>query len=207
MLSLVTAATETTLLDVNERRRAIGVLDASADAALLEMDQRASQVIAAELNVARAGVAPITVRSEVVSETFRLEEPRQRLITSRRFIIAIGSVVEDGETVPAGDVEFDGTAGIVWRLMDDRRTAWLASKVVVNYTAGFQTIPFDIKLAAAKLISSFYRENARDPNLKRVRVEGVSEREYWVGAKDDPALPVEVREILAPYRTRALGFR
>ncbi len=49
----------------------------------------------------------------------------------------------------------------------------------MTYTAGFTTLPGDLKVAAARLMLELYSENARDPNIKREKVEGVGETEYW----------------------------
>jgi hypothetical protein len=190
---------------VFERRAAAGVLDGASDLLLEQMDQRASQVIASVLNVSRVGVLPLTIRPETVRETIRPDGAVSCLVTARRFISAVPTLIADGETLAADEYEFDGPAGMIWRLSGDRRMPWLASKIVVTYTAGFSPIPFDIKLAAGRLIAGFFRESGRDPNLKRVRVEGIGEREYWAGSTSDPAVPLEVRQILEPYRTKAMS--
>ncbi len=75
----------------------------------------------------------------------------------------------------------------------------------MTYTAGFATIPADIKAAAARLVVDLYSANGRDPNVKRETVEGIGETEYWVGTKDDPALPMDVRELLAPYSNQVFA--
>jgi hypothetical protein len=68
------------------------------------------------------------------------------------------------------------------------------------YIAGFDEAPDDLKLAASKLAAALYSETARDPNLKRVDIPDVEEREYWVGPSDDPLLSAEISDLLAPYR-------
>jgi hypothetical protein len=52
---------------------------------------------------------------------------------------------------------------------------------------------------------TMYSEGGHDPGLKRENIPGVLEREYWVAPTDDPAFPVEVKQLLDPFVNLALG--
>jgi hypothetical protein len=201
MLTVTTPATNRTLLTVAEMRQACGLTSGSDDALLEALGMRAADVIAAACNVSRGGIAVPTLRLETLTETLRLVESLDAILLARRFVTQIDSVTVDGTALTSADYELEPVSGTLHRLKADKPVCWASGKVVVVYRAGFQTVPDDLKLAAGKLVASFRSETGRDPNLKRDHVEGVGETEYWVGSKDDPAIPLDVMNILAPYCT------
>jgi hypothetical protein len=205
MLTLVTAATDFSLLTTTELRRAVNVLDGSQDSTLADLGRRAALVIAGLCKVARAGIAEPTIMQETVAQTIRLECAYDHIVTSRRFISAIVSITVDGTALTTAGYEFNSVSGIIHRLSDDKRVYWDAGKVVATYTAGFAAVPMDVKMAAAKLVSGFYADSMRDPTLKRERVEGVGDFEYFGSQAAQDAVPMEVKQILKPYMTRP-GF-
>lgn len=205
MLSVTTAAGDPNLLSVEEMRAAVGVTGSGSDAALLILNGRVSRAIAAHCRVASAGIAVPTLRQETLTETFRTGMSREKVILSRRPIVSVTSIVEDGETLTGADYEIDPSSGILTRLEDDEPACWSWSKIVVVYVAGWATVPDDIKLAASKLASEIYTVGTRDPNLKRVEVVGVEEREFWVSPSSDPLISAEVDALLAPYMNIWLG--
>jgi hypothetical protein len=87
----------------------------------------------------------------------------------------------------------------LYRLVDDNRVLWCASKVVIVYVAGWAAVPPDLKAAAKKLVTALWSESTRDPNLKRERSE-FGELEYWVPPTTDPLLSAEIQDLLRPYR-------
>jgi hypothetical protein len=92
------------------------------------------------------------------------------------------------------------------RLTDDNETVWPGCKIVVTYSAGWQTVPDDLKLAAVKLAAVLWSEGERiDPNLKRESIPGVIDREYWVAPSGDTLIPQEVLDLLAPYMNHYIG--
>lgn len=205
MLSVTTPAADPNLLSVEEMRAAVGVTGSGSDAALLILNGRVSRAIAAHCRVASAGVAVPTLRQETLTEIFRTGMSREKMILSRRPIVSVTSIVEDGETLAGSDYEIDASSGILTRLEDDEPACWSWSKVVVVYVAGWATVPDDIKLAASKLASEIYTVGTRDPNLKRVEVVGVEEREFFYGTQNDPLISQEMQELLAPYVNVWLG--
>lgn len=207
MLQMVTAASDLTLLSAADLRVAAGYAanDSTKDTALRALELEVAAAIARYCGIVEIGAYPVTVKSEVVTETFRFDKRRMRLILSRRPVTAISSVVEEGTTVASSDHEIEASSGILHRLCSDDRTYWRCGKIVVSYTAGWSTVPAGITGAAKKVIAEMWGATGRDPNLKRVRIEGVSEREYWVPPTTDPLLTDEVQDMLAPYRNHWIG--
>ena len=198
--TVTTPASELSLLTVEELRAAVGVNDSSQDAALTALGLRLSASIAKQCGVASDGVHPATLLSETCSEVFRPTRHRQDLILARRPVGEITSVSENGTVLDAADYEIRRGSGILTRLSGDSLSCFPCGKIAVVYEAGFETAPDDLKLAASKLASALYSETARDPNLKRIDIPDVEEREYWVGPSDDPLLSAEISDLLAPYR-------
>lgn len=204
MLAITTAASDTTLLTLAEIQSAVGVTDASHNTALAELNLRVASSIAQACGIIAGGVFPPTFRLETITETFRDEVGARYLRMSRRPIVSVASIVLDGTTLDDTGYEIDARQGRIYRLSDDASSYWSGTKATVVYDAGWATVPSDLKLAASKLARMLWSEdgpNARsDPNLKRQRVEGVGEREYWVAPASDPLMSGEIRELLAPYR-------
>ena len=109
---------------------------------------------------------------------------------------AIVSVTVDGNTLDEAEYEVDKATGLFFRVCGD----WLCEKVVVAFTAGFETAPGSLKLAATKLATALAAESGRDPNLKRVDIPDVMEKEFWVAPTTDPLLSAEIQDLLAPYK-------
>lgn len=205
MLTIVTPAPDPSLLTIAELRAAAGVADQSSDAALILIGQEASLAIARACGVAQAGTSIPTLRAEIVAETVRLHTARQAVVLSRRPVSAVASVTEDGDSLVVADYEVDSASGLLYRLDSDKRVHWDPTKVVVTYTAGFAVVPPDLRRATMKMVTDMWSTAGRDPNLKRVRIEGVSEREFWVAPTTDPLVPAEVMDLLAPYRNHWIG--
>lgn len=200
MLTVTTPATDRNLLTTAEIRYAVGVSDASQDDALGVLNRRIASAFS-RLYTNASGSTPVTLRLETITETFR-DVCASHLWLSRAPVTSITSVVSDGTTLDAADYEIDGRR--LYSLSDDARVWWSSAKVVVVYDAGWDTVPDEIKLAASKMARLLWSEGGdsgrSDPNLKRVRIEGVGEREWWVGGASDPLMSQEIQELLAPFR-------
>ena len=207
MMTITTPAEDKNLLTAEEMRLAVGLAsgDASKDAVLTPLNGRVSRAIAAHCKVAAGGIAVPTLRQETVTEVFRTGMARRRLMLSRRPIVSVTSIVEDGETLTGSDYEIDASSGILTRLEDDEPACWSWSKIVVVYVAGWSVVPDDLKLAASKLASEIYTVGTRDPNLKRIKTDGVDEVEYWIGPATDPLVSQEIDALLSPYMNVWLG--
>ncbi len=211
MIAITTPAPDLNLLTAAELRMAIGLTaaDVTQDAVLTPLGLRVSAAIAHACRVATGGVSPATLRLETVTETVRFDCRREKLILSRIPIVAITSIVEDGETLVAADYEVDAAAGMLARLFDDCPICWPRAKIVTVYTAGWATVPEDLKLAASKLTQAYYFQGRRDPGLKSEEVPDVYRVSYGApgsdGAGDGGPLPADVEALLGPYRMRWVG--
>ena len=203
----VTENTDRSLLSDAELRIAIGDDGSASDASITALGNRVSAAIVRACRVPAAGATPPTLRLETISETFRLKSSQESLILSRRPIVSVTSIVENDETLTANtDYESHAAAGMIKRLSDDTEICWPSGKIVVVAACGWETVPDDLKLAAVKLAAVFWSEGERvDPNLKAVSIPGVIDREYWVSPSDDPAMPREVLDLLAPYMNHWVG--
>ena len=200
MFTVTTAASDLNLLTEAELRAAVNRPTGDADK-ITTLGNRVSSAIVRACRVPASGATPATLRSEVLSETFRLKSSQDKLILSRKPVTAVATVVEDGTTLTVTtDYETDSAAGVLIRLSDDNEICWPGVKIVVAYTAGWGTVPDDLKLAAVKLAGVLWSEGDRiDPNLKAIDIPGVMSREYWVAPSDDTLMPREVLDLLAPY--------
>lgn len=209
ILSVSSAASSRALLTTAQLRVIAGVDDDSRDTEMADIGLRVSDMISDFCRVAGDGVNPVTLLSETVAETFRLDCSVSSLILARRFVTSITSVVEDGVTTDTDEYEVDAGSGLLYRLYEDKRMWWPAGKIVVTYVAGFATIPSALVTAATRLVQLDLSQTSRDPLVRssRVRVEGVRETQtdYWVGPVDNAAIPSDVADLLAPYMTRAMG--
>lgn len=209
MFEIVTASTNRSLLSADELRVAAGLAptDTSDDGRLRELGERASDAIARFCCVASDGVSIPTLTSESCRDTIRLDCASTTLSLSRRFVTAVSLVTEAGVTLSATDYEIGKAAGVLRRLYDDAGSQWAAGKVVVEYTAGFSTVPSDLKHATELLVRQMSAQTARDPTVRRERVDGVGEMEYWVGSIDGgngAPFTSDVMALLAPYRTLSI---
>lgn len=201
MLTVTTAAEDLQLLTIEELRAAAGVTGNAADAALTAIGLQIAHVIAAACGVVPGGTTPPTLRQEVLEEAFRLRSCTDGLWLARRPVVSVASVVEAGITLDAEAYESDG--GRLDRLSSGAETTWPAGRIVVAYTAGWATVPDDLKLAAGKMVALTRSQATRDPlaRSERIRTEGVEEiqTDYWVGPINAAALPSDVVDLLRPY--------
>jgi hypothetical protein len=170
---------------------------------------RVADAITQACKIATDGATPPTLRLETVQDTYRLnrwwnrrDHPglKETLIVSRRPIVAVNSVVEAGVTLdPTTDFEVRAGTGFLIRLFGDSPSHWARDKIVVNYDAGWATVPEGLKRAAEELMTFYWSEGYKDPLLRSINVPGVLERQYWIGSPTDPAIPQSVMDKLGPY--------
>jgi hypothetical protein len=206
MLSIVTAASDRSLLTAAQMRAAVGleVGDASQDVALARLGAMVSDAIARDCCLTTALATPPTLRQETLTEVFRPYRAELRLTLSRRPATSVSAVVSDGVTLETDEYELDGTRNALFALSDDTQVKWAGHKITVSYVAGWDTVPDALALAASKLLRMVWSEDGpgarSDPNLKSVDIEGVGRREWWVGGASDPLMSEEIRELLFPFR-------
>ena len=199
ILSVISAAADTSLLTLAEIRAATGV-PSGQDAALEALERRVAAAITSRCNVVAGGARAPTLRLETLSCQYRLDCPVERLLLRRRPVTGIASIVECGVTLTAADYEVDASTGSVSRLCGDYPAWWMPGKIVVEFDAGWGIVPENLRSAAMKLAAVMWSEAARvDPGLKRENIPGLIDREWWVGPSDDPLMSREIEELLADY--------
>ena len=197
MLTIVTAATDRTLLTLPELRSAAGVADNSRDADLVQLGRYIAAAIARACRVATApGVAP-TLRAETITETIELDGPRETLILARRPVTSVTTVTENATALTAADYRLDGEPGLLQRRSGTLPYAWMGRcDVVVTYVAGYATVPDELAFAARKFVTAEWQQAGRDPMLRRRSIPGVSDMEWWVDPTKDNVIPAEVMTLL-----------
>lgn len=200
MITIPSPNVDRSLLTIAELRSAVGATDDSQDASLQILGDAISAIITSACGIVVAGAIPPTLRLESIVETVR---PRHRLESfslSRGPVVEITSLTEDGAELSASDYELDGRT--VYRIVASHRHFWsfrphfAASAIVVHYDAGYDTVPADLKFAALKMVKEQISIGDRDPTLKSLRIEGVSERQWWVNPPTDSLIPADIYDLL-----------
>ncbi|OCX12700.1 MULTISPECIES: hypothetical protein [Mesorhizobium] len=206
---VVVAATGT-LLSIAQLRTAAGLsgTDTSRDTELQDLGKRVAAEIAIACRVRGDGVAEPTLLAETVRDTFRETGCDTDLFLSRLFASSISSIVEAGNTLAATDTYVDGGAGIVRRISGTRDLRWRRGEIVIEYVAGFTTVPSDLIGIAMDLCRLRLSADAVDP-LERattITIPDVETRriERWVGAVPGSSagpLPDDIMNRLGRYIT------
>lgn len=208
MLTIASPNTDRSLLTLAELRAAVGVSDSSKDATLIPLGNYVSAMITAACKVGKSGAIPPTLRLETVTETFLFKTLQKSLVLARRPVVEIISVTTLGSEIADADFMVDAASGVLYRSnyfgygywiseLYGRCAYWPCGNTVVEYSAGYETVPDDLKYAAIKFVQSENVIGSRDPTLKSLRIEGVSERTWWVSDKQvTSALPGDVMDIL-----------
>ncbi len=197
------------LLTVAEARLALGLTDGSRDADLTRMIARVSAGIYRACNLRTDGINPPSLLSEDITETFRLECMKPgALQLSRRRVSEVTTLTEAGAEITIDtDYEIDRASGQLLRLgSTEAFGCWPSGKIVVEYSAGFETIPDDLKLAAETWLRVLWRDayqtpgNVSDPFEKVREIPGVIRTERWISQMTVnqmvSLLPPEVESIL-----------
>lgn len=148
--------------------------------------------------------------AEAVSEVFHLDYRARHvgseaLNLSRWPVSTITAVTEvDDDALDAAYYEVDAGPGLLYRMDGSgNATRWCVSRVTVEYTGGYSilsTLPRDIEAAVLMLCKRRAYTYTQDPNLRRLQVDGVGEREWWVSPTSADPMPAEVMALLNPYR-------
>lgn len=204
MLAIVTPAADPCLLSLQETKSAVGVETDDFNPELDILRSRVAAAIARACRIKAGGAHPPTLRLEVVRQTIYLPAATDELVLARRPLVDVSAVTISGEPVDPAAFEADEAGGILYHLSGGRRIDWPPrARIVVEYSAGWDDVPADLQLAAAKASLLIWSENGLDPvdpSLKREKIDGIGEIERWVGPASDPALPAEVMDLLAPFR-------
>jgi hypothetical protein len=203
MALLVTEAEDNLqLLSAAELRVAAGLAsdDTSQDAALATQGLRAAAALASACGVARAGYsddvgeAPRTLKLETLSQTFRVKHNNQTdtLFLARWPVGEIVSVTAGSTLLTSDDYEVDVPEAALIRVSGDSTLYWPAGRITVEYSAGYETIPADLKSYASRLVSLYYQNDGEDPNEKSVDIPGVIKIDRWVDTATDSIVPDDI---------------
>lgn len=195
-LSIASPNTDRSLLTIAGLRSAAGVEGNASDQALLALGRYVSSVITKACRVETAGAIPPTLRLETVAQTTVLHSCVESFRLLRKPVIAIASVLEDGETLTV-DTDYREIGGALYRRSSGSASHWAPCvDIVVTYSAGWETVPDDLEFAARKFVSEEWHHGDRDRLLKSKSIEGVSSYEWWVDPTKDQVIPADVMTVL-----------
>ena len=193
------------LITTSEAKQQIPALTGTAEDALLtELIAVASRVIAEYCGYPMAtATAQPTMESR--SYTMYLDGPGERdLVLPVRPVTAVASIYDSvdrrygaDQLVASTDYAItEGQSGLVELNWNAAHGVWSTGyrSIKVTYTAGFVTIPEALHQAARMTVRALY-DSRQTQGKTSQSVGGVS-----IGMVTPSAIPVEVREILAPYR-------
>jgi len=138
------------------------------------------------------------------------------IILSRRPVLGITSITENGVTVDPSDYELFATSGKVKRLSAGVVAAWPCTIIVVAYSAGWKlpgdgaaitakAMPASIEKAVIEGVKARYFARKRDANVKSENIPGVRQVDYFFGTpgQGDPLPPLSM-SLLDAYRNISL---
>jgi hypothetical protein len=199
MLEIVSAVSDLNILTIEELRVAVGLDadDTSQDDRLETLGLRVAAMITSACQVAKGGLVPPTLLQEGCVETFRLTSTSQWLFLARRPIFQMVSVTEGSSTLQQDvDYEVDPASGQLTRLSGDHTSTWACGKVVVEYDAGYDPVPDDLKAIAAQLAGGYWADDGVDPMEKKLEIPNLISTERWVDSDADAQMPKEIFQAL-----------
>jgi hypothetical protein len=193
------------LLTLAEAKAALGVTDDTRDADINRLIARVSASIFYYCKLRTDGVNPPTLLSEGITESYRWGSTINLIQLSRRRITEI-SVSEGGVLLADTAYDVDRAAGQILPVSSNGYVGWFATPITVEYVAGFETVPGDLKLAAEIWLRELWRTDFQspgslnDPFAKVEEIPGVRRIERWVegmsGAAQASMIPSEVESVL-----------
>jgi hypothetical protein len=199
MLTVTTEAESQDLTALGTVKAELGILDGSKDEPLTTFIHQASAIAARYCNR--------VFGQETVTETFRLVGCRPSLSLTRYPVASVSSVIEgptgSTTTLDTDEYEVDADSGLLYRLSDDCRIDWSATKYVVTYAGGYELLadlPQDIERGVIEIVKLLYHAAARDPLVKSESVSDLGSQDFWVGGFGNDALPPKVTALLDYYR-------
>jgi len=210
MLIVTESAEDLQLLTPEELRVAAGLEpdDTSQDEALATQGLRAAAALAGACGVAVAGydaslaplrgAAPRTLKAETLVETLRVRPGYQymTLVLARWPILEIISVTTDTTALTTADWYLDIPMGTLDRISGNETLFWPCGWVTVEYIAGYDEIPEDLKGYAGQLLSIFHQTttSAVDPSTKHIEIPGVITLDRWVDqTATDSIVPDDIK--------------
>jgi len=210
MLIVTEPAEDLQLLSEEELRVAAGLdsEDDSQDEALAVQGLRAAAALAGACGVAVAGydaslaplrgAAPRTLKAETLVETIRVRPGYQymTLVLARWPVLEIVSVTADSTGLTTADYYLDIPMGTLDRISGNETLFWPCGWVTVEYVAGYDEIPEDLKGYCGQLMSIFHQTttSAVDPSTKHIEIPGVITLDRWVDqTATDSIVPDDIK--------------
>jgi hypothetical protein len=162
VISVAPVTLDLTVLETVKQE--LGVTDSNSDALLARLISEQSEVAA---SFCRRPLAQATI-----IDSFRVLGTDAPLMPSRRPIVAISEIIEDGTTLIETDYEYDETTGFLWKLdSSEERSWWSAGKTTLTYVGGYElltNLPRDIERAVLILIKESWFSLSRDPRARQL---------------------------------------
>lgn len=116
--------------------------------------------------------------------------------------VPIVAVAEDGGAVDAAMLEVFPEQGAVYRLdATALPLAWGSALIVVDYTAGFETIPADVQAAALEWLGARRGSTGRDAALRSETIPDLITQVYsGDSSASATSIPGGARDLLNPYK-------
>lgn len=130
------------------------------------------------------------------------------LTLSETPVIEIVGIEEDGTRLDAAYYQLDVNSGIVARLMSGTyRVCWPAAETVIDFRAGYSTVPYDVQSAALLLIRlrqglrGWNATTPRDPALKAREADTYGRMEFFGNVMPNTigGLPSDIAGMLEHY--------
>lgn len=228
MLAVTTPATSTALTTLAAVKLALDIEKPDQDNFLKSQIDAVSMIACEVLGVEMAEDGTRHFGVESVDETFDRRTrypwlpplgviaPRREadtiIVLSRRPVISISNVTENGCVVDPSGYFIEATTGKLKRLSDNLAAAWANTIIVVSYTGGWKlpgdtnsNMPSPIEQAVIEGIRAILPARKRDPNVKSESIAGIRDVQYFFGAPgQDQPLPPRSMALLNPYRNMSL---
>ena len=145
---------------------------------------------------------PHTVRDDI--NTLQLSRwPAVSITSVVETIAGAATTLSDGT-----DFISDLESSRLYRLdLQGRPKRWAGNPVVVNYVAGWATVPADVVSAVVSLVKILYFGQSRDPMVRQENIHGVGEMAFWFGAgpSSRDGFPSSIADQLDNYRVPVIA--
>ncbi len=184
------AVADRSLASLDAVKAELGITDGSSDTLLSGWIRDDSDAVSEACGVAPDQAGRRTFLREAVTISYRPNEvpcgfDPAPLVLPWRLPLDVEMVTVDGATLDADAYEVEPMAGLLWRLNTfGCRTRWERSRIVITGTAGWVLADVPAALRRAVIECVTIRWDGKDQNsyLKRDRVDGVGEQEFWTGS-------------------------
>ncbi|MCK6444410.1 hypothetical protein [Elstera cyanobacteriorum] len=182
-----------TMLEVLEF---LGIPISEQDPALAGYISRASATVISEI-----GYSP---NRGVYRQSIETQHGLSALPLARLPVASVTAVTLNGEALDPAQYQVESEAGLLVRIAAGLSRRWEPrTLVVVEYAAGFDPLPQDIKLATLKLVETGWAARGRDPGLRNIGIGSIS-LGYFAPDASAPGI-ASVADLLSPYRQVRVG--